>query len=84
MQLTRRQLISTAADMRAEGTFNEAGIALILSDGKFPTEDVYVAQHWLAQMERDETLWYPDLGGSREQQLKFLRAIAAIGDGSTP
>jgi hypothetical protein len=84
MQLTRRQLISAAADMRAEGVFNEEGIALILNDGKFPTEDVYAAQHWLAQLERDETLWYPDLGGSRDQQLRFLRSIVAIGDGSRP
>ena len=82
--LTRRDLIGVAQDMFAEGTFNEAGIELILSDGKFPTEDVRVAQYWLGRMERNPELLYPDLGDDREQQMKFLRTIAAIGDGSTP
>jgi hypothetical protein len=84
MQLTRRQLIGVAADMRAEGVFNEEGIALILNDGKFSVEDTYAAQWWLGQMERDETLLYPDLGGTREQQLKFFKTIATIGTGDTP
>jgi hypothetical protein len=82
--LTRSQMISAAEDMRAEGTFNEDGIALILNDGKFPTEDVRAAQYWLGRMERNPALLYPDLGDDREQQMKFLRAIAAIGDGSRP
>jgi hypothetical protein len=82
--LTRRDLISVAEDMFAEGVFNEAGIELVLNDGKFPTEDVYVAQLWLERMEADETLLLPELGGDRELQMKFLRAIAAIGDGSMP
>jgi hypothetical protein len=82
--LTRSQMISAAEDMRAEGTFNEDGIALILNDGKFPTEDVRAAQYWLGRMERNPELLYPDLGDDREQQMRFLRAIAAIGDGSTP
>ena len=82
--LTRRDLISVAEDMRAEGTFNEAGIQLILSDQKFPREDVRAAQYWLARMERNPELLYPDLGDDREQQMKFLRTIAAIGDGSAP
>jgi hypothetical protein len=82
--LSRSSLIGVAEDMRAEGTFNEEGIALILNDGKFPREDVRVAQYWLGRMERDPTLLYPDLGDDREQQMKFLRTIAAIGDGSMP
>jgi hypothetical protein len=82
--LTRNQLIGIAEDMRAEGVFNDAGIEHILSDRKFPTQDVRVAQYYLGLMERDETVLYPDLPGDRVCQMKFLRAIAAIGDGSAP
>jgi hypothetical protein len=82
--LTRRDLISVAEDMRAEGTFNEEGIQLILNDGKFPREDVRVAQYWLGRMERNPELLYPDLGDDRDQQMRFLRTIVAIGDGSAP
>jgi hypothetical protein len=82
--LARRYLISVAEDMRAEGVFNEEGIALILGDGKFSADDTYAAQYWLGQMERDETLLYPELGGTRDQQLQFLRTIAVIGTGDMP
>jgi hypothetical protein len=82
--LSRRHLISVAEDMRAESVFNEEGIAFILSDQKFPTEDVRVAQYYLGLMQRDETLLYPELPGDRERQLKFLRGIVSIGDGSMP
>jgi hypothetical protein len=82
--LTRRDLIGVAQDMLAEGTFNADGVALILNDGKFPTEDVRAAQYWLGRMERNPELLYPDLGDDRDQQMKFLRTIVAIGDGSGP
>jgi hypothetical protein len=86
MQLPRRHLISAAADMRREGTFNEAGIEFVLSDKKFDTASVYAAQGWVERMEADETktVMYPDLGGTREEQLRFFKAICAIGDGSRP
>jgi hypothetical protein len=84
MSVTHRDLIGVAENMRAEGVFNDEGIEFILSDRKFPTEDVRVAQYYLAQMESDETVLYPDLPGDRELQMKFLRTIATIGDGSMP
>jgi hypothetical protein len=84
--LTRGNLISIAEDMRAERVFNDKGIEFILSDQKFPTDAVRDAQFYLAQMERNETALCPDLPNDwpHEQQVKFLRTIVTIGDGSRP
>jgi hypothetical protein len=84
--LSRRNAISIAADMRAEQVFNDKGIEFILSDQKFPTEAVRDAQFWLPQLERDETALCPDLPDhwTHEHQVKFLRTIVSIGDGSRP
>jgi hypothetical protein len=84
--LTRSNLISAAEDMRAEQVFNDKGIEFILSDQKFAPEAVRDAQFWLPQLERDETALYPDLPDDwpHEQQVKFLRTIVTVGDGSRP
>jgi hypothetical protein len=84
--VTRSNLISIAEDMRREGVFNDHGIEFILSDQKFSTEAVRDAQFWLPQLERDETILCPDLPDhwTHEHQVKFLRTIATIGDGSMP
>jgi hypothetical protein len=84
--LSRRSLLSVAADMRAEQVWNDKGIEFILSDGKFPTGAVRDAQFWLPQLERDETVLCPDLPEDwpHKQQVKFLKDVITIGDGSTP
>jgi hypothetical protein len=86
--LSRRDMLSAAAAMRAEQVWNDEGIDHILRDGKFSTEEVRDAQFYLAQMERDvtKTILCPDLPGNwtREHQVKFLRDIVTIGDGGGP
>jgi hypothetical protein len=84
--LTRNQLISTAEAMRAEQVFNDQGIEFILSDQKFAPEVVADAQFWLPHLERDENLLCPDLPDhwTHEHQVKFLRTIVTVGDGSRP
>jgi hypothetical protein len=81
--LMRRDLISAAEDMRADG-FPDKAIEHILSDGKFDAQAVYAAQWWLPRMERDPSLLYPDLPLDREYQLKVFRTIAAIGTDDMP
>jgi hypothetical protein len=81
--LSRRNMLSAADGLRRDG-FNEEAIAHILNDGKFTTETVANAQHWLPRMERNPSLLYPDLPQDREFQIKVFRTIAAIGDGSRP
>jgi hypothetical protein len=77
-------LISSAAGLRAEGC-SEAEIEFILSDQKHDTASVAAAQWWLPRMERDPNLQYPDVHpAEREDFMKFLKRIIAIGDGSTP
>jgi hypothetical protein len=82
-QLSRRDMLSAAADLRADG-LNEEAIYHILNDGKFAVEAVRDAQFWLPRMERDPTLLSPDLPQDREYQLKVWRIIAAIGTGDGP
>jgi hypothetical protein len=81
--LSRRDLISAAEDMRADG-FPDAAIEHILADGKFTAETVRDAQYWLPRMLRDPSLLAPDLPPDREYQLKVWRTIAAIGTMDTP
>jgi hypothetical protein len=76
--LSRRDMLSAADALRGDG-FSDAAIEHILSDGKFPREDVAIAQHWLRRMEGDATLLYPDLPADREYQLRVFRTINAIG-----
>jgi hypothetical protein len=82
-KLSRRDMLSAAADMRADG-LNEEAIYHILNDGKFTVEAVRDAQFWLPRMERDPNLLSPDLPQDREYQLKVWRIISAIGTGDGP
>jgi hypothetical protein len=78
--LTRRDLVSVAADMAAEGIPDRA-ISFILADNKFSPEDVYVAQYWHDLMERDENAFYPGLPQDRGYQLMVFNIINSIGTG---
>ena len=78
MVLSRRDQLSAADSLRADG-FSDAAIGHILSDGKFPVQDVAIAQHWLRRMKGDATLLYPDLPADREYQLRVFRTISAVG-----
>ena len=77
--LSRRDMLSAADAMRRDFGFSDAAIEHILSDQKFPVQDVAIAQHWLSRMERDPNLLYPDLPADREYQLRVFRTINAIG-----
>jgi hypothetical protein len=79
MVLSRRDMLNAADAMRRDFGFSDAAIEHILSDGKFPREDVAIAQHWLRRMEGDATLLYPDLPADRQYQLRVFRTINAIG-----
>jgi hypothetical protein len=86
--LRRQDLISVAADMRADG-FPDKAIEHILLDGRFTQEAVSIAQHWIPRMEADESLVCPDATQwgwpeDRAYQLKCFRTIAAIGTLDTP
>jgi hypothetical protein len=86
--LTRRDLISVAADMRADG-FPDAAIEHIIGDGRFTVEAVVAAQHWLPRMEADPNLLCPEAAQwgwpeDREYQMRCFRTIAAIGTMDSP
>jgi hypothetical protein len=86
--LSRRDMISVAEDMRAQG-FNEQAIYHILNEGKFTEESVASAQYWLPRMERDPNLLCPEASqwgwpADREFQMRCFRTIAAIGTEDMP
>jgi hypothetical protein len=79
-QLSRRNMLSAADDLRAKG-INEEAIHHFLNGGKFTIESVKDAQYWLPRMERNPSLLRPDLPGDREYQMLAQRMIIAAGVG---
>jgi hypothetical protein len=79
-QLSRRNMLSAADDLRAKG-INEEAIHHFLNGGKYTVETVRDAQFWLARMDRDPTLLRPDLPPDREYQMLAQRMIIAAGTG---
>jgi hypothetical protein len=81
--LSRRNQISAAADLYAEGCSDEE-VAFILSDKKYPQADVDAAAFWLPRLEANPDLQYPDELAlvDRAGFMKFLRRIIIIGSGS--
>jgi hypothetical protein len=79
-QLSRRNMLSAADDLRAKG-INEEAIHHFLNGGKFTRETVADAQFWLGRMERDPSLLRSDLPPDREYQMLAQRMIIAAGTG---
>jgi hypothetical protein len=82
-QLSRRNMLSAAEDLRRDGVPEEA-IFHFLNGGKFTRETVALAQHYLPRMQEDPTLLYPDWPPDRKYQMKAFRMILAAGTEDMP
>jgi hypothetical protein len=82
-QLSRRNMLSAAEDLRRDGV-NEEAIYHFLNGGKFTRETVALAQYYLPRMQADPTLLYPDWPQDRAYQMKAFRMILAAGTEDMP